>query len=245
MIEKDFRDSLTFKFFNEAINCELLRNRFEYLINSVNESFEHRYFLKYNRIFYNIRGNVNYAEITVEAIPMTESILVVHASVTNRTQKLRTKVKCSFDEHEKTEALAKFKSEFIDKLISVCTIGLNELPDELKIEICKYLSLFSLVNLANANRYWQDFIFNDDVLWKYLYIRDFGGLCVSFRLQGNRARSNHTNEVNAISCSRTVVALIAGQTQPKLDSISWKEMYKNEFEKRRLKKSRENRWIYR
>lgn len=176
MIEKDFRDTLTFKFFNEAINCEFLKNRFEYLMNSVNESYEHRYFLRYNRIFYNIRGNVNYSEITIEAIPMSETILVVHASVRNRVQKLRTKVKCSTDPDEKREALAKFKSEFIDKLIGICTIGLNELPDELKIEICKYLSLASLFNLANANRYWQDFILNDDVLWKHLYIRDFGRL---------------------------------------------------------------------
>lgn len=174
MISKDFHETLTFRFFNEAINVALLKNKFDYQINSVNESHEHRFILKYTRIFYNIRGLINYAEITIQGIPMTETILVVHAIVKNREQKLRTKVKCSFDENEKEDALNKFQTEFIDKLISICTVGLNELPDELKIEICKYLSLFSLFNLANSNRFWHDFIFSDDVLWKHLYIRDFG-----------------------------------------------------------------------
>lgn len=174
MIEKDFRESLTFKFFNESINVEFLKNKFDYVINSIAESHEHRYVLKYKRIFYNIRGNINYAEIIIHGIPMTESILIVHAIVKNRPQKLRAKVKCSFDEQEKVTSLTKFKKEFIDQLIGICTIGLNELPNELKIEICKYLNLFSLFNLANSNRFWNYFIKNDDILWKHLYIRDFG-----------------------------------------------------------------------
>ena len=178
MAEPDFRDSLTFRFFNESINVELLKNRFNYIINSVNESNEHRYVLNYTRVYYNIRGLVNYAEITIQGIPMTESILVVHAIVRNREEKLRAKVRCSFDDREKKTALTKFKNEFIDKLISVCTIGLNELPDELKIEICKYLNLISLVNLAHSNRYWYDFIQSDDLLWKHLFIRDFGELMI-------------------------------------------------------------------
>lgn len=107
---------------------------------------------------------------------MTESILIVHAIVKNRVQKLRTKVKCTSNEEEKKEVLRKFKIEFIDKLISICTIGLNELPSELKIEICKYLNLVSLINLAHSNSYWYDFILNDDILWKHLYRRDFGEL---------------------------------------------------------------------
>ena len=178
MIDKDclkvcFKDSLTFKFFNEFLNVEFLKNKFDYLINSVNKSHEHQYVLKYNRIFYNLRGNINYAEITIEGIPMTESILIVHAIVKNKVERLRAKVKCSLDERAKSDALAKFKNEFIDKLISICTIGLNELPDELKLEICKYLNLFSLFNLAISNKFWYDFIQNDDLLWKNLYIRDF------------------------------------------------------------------------
>lgn len=105
---------------------------------------------------------------------MNDSNLLVSAMTENKVQRLRSRVKCSFDEKEKKDSLNKFKIEFIDKLISICTIGLNDLPSELKIEICKHLNLFSLRNLAFSSRYWYDFISKDDILWKHLYIRDFG-----------------------------------------------------------------------
>ena len=170
----DFRQSLTYKFFNESLNVEFLKNKFEYIIDSIRQSNEHLYKLEYRRYYYNIRGVLNYCDISIEGIPMGENILIVHAII-NKKQRLKTaRVQCSFNDELKRIALDKFKNEIIDKIISICTVGLNELPNELKVCILKYLDLVSLVKLAHSNRFWYYFIHNDDILWKNLFIRDFG-----------------------------------------------------------------------
>lgn len=66
MLEKNFKESLTFKFFNESLNLEFLKNKFDLVINSVDSSNELLYVLKYKRIFYNVRGVLNYANIIIQ-----------------------------------------------------------------------------------------------------------------------------------------------------------------------------------
>lgn len=149
-------------------------------IESINETNEHRYVKYFVRDFYDIHGRRLQNEIKFTAIPMGERILVCHSKVKGRYVTIRAKTECFDDDDpirlKETQAL--FIRNMVDRVLSMCGITLEDLPNDVKLYIIKNLDLASLVNLAKSNHYWYRLIKENNWLWKIIFKRDFGNISI-------------------------------------------------------------------
>lgn len=71
------------------------------------------------------------------------------------------------------DALKRFRTEFVFRILEQLSPGLDDLPPELMMRIYTYLSVEDTLNLALVNKKLNDVCEKNDQIWKHHFQRDF------------------------------------------------------------------------
>jgi hypothetical protein len=108
--------------------------------------------------------------IDIVGIPMGSAILLIHAIICDSSGDfVKIKIKMSDTINSIKEKLI---NDFVNKLIEMHSISINDLPLELKFCIMSLLPIETLFKMALVSTLWRD-IALDDELWRIMVKKQF------------------------------------------------------------------------
>jgi F-box-like len=112
--------------------------------------------------------------VDVVAIPMASFMLNCISCFTNIEPQLIQPIIVHLNWVCSTKQMIKekFQNEFVVRISNALSLGISELPNEMKLTIARYMSMRDLVKMSQMNRDWH-FIAQEETLWERMFKKEF------------------------------------------------------------------------
>lgn len=171
MDDHKIEQSLLFRLFSQHLHPELVKHGFEVQANTWIDMSVHRFGIKYKKKVINWYGCSYEHTVDFIGMPLGDSLILCYGLIEG-SDEVDAKIKIKSNE-KIDDVVKRFTHNFIYKLIERISTGLCDLPLEIKLLLCTYLTVEDIVRLSLVNKEWNMICTVEEALWKYRLVKDF------------------------------------------------------------------------
>lgn len=171
LVDEKIEQSFLYRLFSQHLHPELVRHGFEVQANRWIDVSVHRFGIRYKKRVTNWYGCSYEHTVDFVGMPLGSSLILCYGLIEG-SDEVDAKIKIKSNE-KMDDIVKRFTHNFIYKLIERISTGLCDLPLEIKLLLCTYLTVEDIVRLSLVNKEWNMICTVEEALWKYRLVKDF------------------------------------------------------------------------
>lgn len=169
--DQKIKQTHLFRLFSQYLHPELVKHGFEVQSNAWIDVSVRRFGIRYKKKVINWYGYSYEHTIDFIGMPMGSSLILCYGLIEG-SDEVDAKIKIKSNENV-DDVVKRFTHKFIYKLIERISTGLCDMPLEIKLLLCTYLTVEDIVRLSLVNKEWNMICTVEEALWKKRLVTDF------------------------------------------------------------------------